>query len=205
MADGTDTEELRERAQLLEQIQQLENDAEWTPIEDLRERADLLESIQKAETEGDRTAIEDLRKRGASIDKIETEWTDIEELLERIELLATIAQHEAKSPKSKAPHGWNKGSGAPLSARAMARKRRRWVVDPEHNVVVSGWGNGGNEFAFDPSDVEEWVVGLITEAVDAGEAEAEERKFLGFSIANDGSSGASRQKPSTNSRRRSGT
>ena len=36
-------------------------------------------------------------------------------------------------------------------------------------------------------------------------ARPEERKFLGFSIANDGASGASRQRRSPNSRRRSGT
>ena len=36
-------------------------------------------------------------------------------------------------------------------------------------------------------------------------ARPEERKFLGFSISNDGSERASRQKPSTNSRRKSGT
>ena len=36
-------------------------------------------------------------------------------------------------------------------------------------------------------------------------ARPEERKFLGFSISNDGASGALRRKPSTNSRRESGT
>jgi hypothetical protein len=42
-------EELRERAALLREIAQLEENAEWTDIEELRERAALLREIARHE------------------------------------------------------------------------------------------------------------------------------------------------------------
>jgi hypothetical protein len=44
-----DLEEMRERAALLREIAQLEQDADWTDIDDLRERVALLREIAQSE------------------------------------------------------------------------------------------------------------------------------------------------------------
>jgi hypothetical protein len=43
------TEELRERAELLEKIGRLEGEANWTDLDELRQRAKLLTAIKETE------------------------------------------------------------------------------------------------------------------------------------------------------------
>jgi hypothetical protein len=53
------TDELKERAELLEVIQKAEDDANWTDLDDLKERADLLSAIAKYEDDDSGDTAED--------------------------------------------------------------------------------------------------------------------------------------------------
>jgi hypothetical protein len=68
------TEELRERAELLEKIGRLEGEAHWTDLDELQERLTSLQEIDKLEDEA--------------------EWTDLDELRERAKLLTAIKETE---------------------------------------------------------------------------------------------------------------